>query len=88
MEKVLVTFANNETITLHCGQIVNPLKTHMCNDGTIVASQAAQFVIEYHHHAGLIPSVTELICSCELFSTEDNPGKLYKTSSVVSVEKI
>ncbi len=88
MEKILITFANSEKIILTNEQSVTPIKLYTLKNGTSTTGIAETFTPEVHFHDGLIPSVTELVCSCEFFAVADNPGKFYKTSAIVSIETI
>ncbi|RDU22182.1 hypothetical protein [Anaerosacchariphilus polymeriproducens] len=87
MQQVKITFSNNETLVLEEGQRIAPI-SQLIHNSENITSQQPSYKIGYHISAGFIPSVTELICSCDFFRLLENENKIYKSSAVVSIENL
>lgn len=87
MEKVLVTFANGDTIELAEGQLVIPIGKYE-KKGEMFAIKGEVRKLEGYGNDGLIPNVCELFYTCGFFSLVGNERKAYSVSSVVSIEHI
>lgn len=86
MFKAIITFSNSEKITISNGQLISPISLYT-DRGETFSAIGEPFEIQHHHHAGLIPSITELLMKYDFFEIEAN-CKAYKSSSVVSVENL
>ncbi len=86
MQSAKITFSDGSTMTVSATDCLIPIVKYDHN-GETLTSQDKVYEIWYHVHDGLIPSLTELLCKCEFFKQIDG-SKVYKTSSVVSVENL
>lgn len=87
MSKALLTFSNGETLKLHEGQLLTPISLISKGEDQF-ASKGAPCELWTHTHDGLVPSIVEFICKCDFFQLVDDPNKIYKSSSVVTVENL
>lgn len=87
MSKALLTFSNGETLELSEGQLITPVLKIVESD-SIYASQDKSYEIWYHIHDGLIPSILEMLFSCEFFALLDDHSKVYNSKLVVTIKNI
>lgn len=87
MDQSRITFTNNESIIVKEGDFFMPINL-IDDNGESFTSQGQPIEIYNSNHDGLIPSITELCLKSSFFSHIDNPNKVYKSSSVVSIENI
>lgn len=87
MNKAKLTFSNGEILILNDEQLVIPIVKYV-KDNKNSVSKDKPFQIWYHTNDGLIPSIAELLVTSEFFHLLDNENKIYKSSSVVTVENI
>lgn len=87
MFKALLTFSNGETLELCDGQTIFPISKHMAGDD-VSTSQYPPCELWNHSSAGMIPSVTELLCKYDFFQLSNDDGKVYKSSAVVTIENL
>ena len=87
MFEALITFANGETLRLKDGQLIIPI-SKFANGDNVVVSQEQPQELWHHYNNGLIPSIAELLCKCDFFQLMDYENKIYKSSSVVTVENL
>lgn len=87
MFKAKITFSNDEVIIISDGQLIFPISLYTDNEESF-ASKSKPVEIHYHIHAGLIPSITELLMKYDFFQLEENDGKVYKSSAVVTIENL
>jgi len=85
MNKALLTFSNGQTLELFEGQKIITISKYVTDDA-INVSQGPMYELWDHISAGMIPSVGELLCSCDFFQLLDNTDKMYSTSAVVTIE--
>lgn len=86
MNKALLTFSNGETLELSEGQLVTPILKIIESD--TYASQDKSYKIWPHVHDGLIPSILEMLFSCEFFALLDDHSKVYNSKLVVTIKNI
>lgn len=87
MEEAIITLANGETLTLVEGQLIFPI-IRVEKDGEIFSTRVKPIELCLHVHFGLLPAVTDFLCSCEFFFTSEIDSRAYKSSAVVSVERV
>ena len=86
MFKAKLTFSDKSTLVVEDGQTLYPIyKTE--HNGEEFTTQT-NFEIYYHHNAGLIPSLTELLSRFDFFQLSQNADIVYKSSAVVTIEHI
>jgi len=83
----LITFSNGSTLVIEEDQLVIPISKFEDN-GNISTCQYPTYKVWYHIHDGLIPSLTELLCQCDFFQLVNDKSKVYKSSSVVTIENL
>lgn len=89
MEKALLTFSNGETLELHDTQLIIPIvKFHEQDNKHFGVSLNVPQEIWYHAQDGLIPSICEILCNCEFFFLHDNREKVYRSSTVVTIQNL
>ena len=86
MKKATLTFSSGEKLELEEGQFIIPISKIVVNEDQVGTSQCETYEIWIHSSAGLIPSITEFLCSCDFFHLIDNENKVYKSSAVVTIE--
>lgn len=87
MFKAKITFSDNSTLMLEDGQLIFPISKFEFHD-EITTSQCKPYSIYHHVNAGLVPSVTEMLCRCDFFQLSENADIVYKSSSVVTIENL
>lgn len=87
MSKALLIFSNGEKLVLPEGQRVITIIKSTYKD-EILTSVSEVYTLWDHASAGMIPSVTELLCRCNFFHLIENEDKVYNSSSVVTIENI
>ncbi len=86
MFKAKLTFSNNSSLVIEDGQILYPIyKTR--HNGEEFTTQT-NFEVYHHASAGLVPSLTELLCKYDFFQLSENADMVYKSSAVVSIENL
>lgn len=87
MLEALIEFSNGEKLKVKDGQLIFPVIKFVHNE-ELMTSKSEPFELWYHTHNGLIPCITELLCKYDFFQLEENGDKIYKSSSVVSIENL
>ena len=87
MNKAILSFSNGDTLELFEGQRITPIARHTYEDG-VGTSQCETYEIWCHWSAGMIPSITELLCRCDFFLLQDDTDKAYASASVVSIKNL
>lgn len=86
MFKAKLTFSNNSSLVIEDGQLLFPIyKTE--HNGEEFTTQT-HYEVCHHIHAGLIPSLTELLCKYDFFQLSENADLVYKSSAVVTIENL
>lgn len=87
MTKAILTFSNGETLELVEGQMIVPIVSYI-SDGKKAVSLDEPKEIWHHMHDALIPSICELLVSCDFFYLVDQKDKVYNSNAVVCVHQI
>lgn len=85
MNQALLRFSNGDSLELHEGQMITPISKFTDENGTRV-SKCPQYEVWSHINDGLMPSIAELLCSCDFFHPADKNNKIFNSSAVVTVE--
>lgn len=85
MEKVKITFSNNDTLILKEGDFITPIKSCLSGDEQI-ASMSKHSILENHVHNGLVPSMMDSLCFCNFFYINDQFEITYGTNTIVKIE--
>ncbi len=86
-QQARISFSDGSTIVIIEDQLIIPIIKYVKDDKTSV-SKAEPVGIWYHLSDGLIPSLAELLCSCEFFQILTEDDKIYSSKAVVSIENI
>lgn len=87
MTKAILSFSNGETLELTEGQMIVPIVSYI-SDGKKTVSLDEPKEIWHHMHDALIPSICELLVSCDFFYLVDQKDKVYNSNAVVLVRQI
>lgn len=83
MPKIKVIFADGSSAIFHEDQSFQTIvKTEA---GT---SQSQVFTLWFHHHDGLVPSVTEMLAHGLFFFDLEQPDTIYSSASVIRLEQL
>ncbi|MFT4407929.1 hypothetical protein HP573_01515 [Bacillus cereus] len=85
--RAIITFSNNEELTVYEGDMFIPVNVVNFKDGQST-SQSEPYKVWQHTHVGFIPSLTEMISSSSFFSKVDNQDVVYSSSAVVKIANI
>ncbi len=87
MEKAKISFVNGENIIVKEDQILFPFRRVETKD-KIFISKWEPVKLWDHSELGLLPSLGDMLAACEFFSLTDSCEKLYRSSAVLSIERI
>ena len=80
--KAIITFANNESLTIEEDDIIFIMGKNAANSATV----AGEFIVKAHVKPNLINSILTAVFRNEYFYTSANPSKTYNPKMIVSIE--
>lgn len=87
MEQAIITFANGEKITISDNDLLFPIIRQDTN-GDIHTARTDPFEITSDAHFGIVLKITDLLIQCDFFSVSEKYNNIYKSDSVVSIERV
>lgn len=87
IHEAIIELSNGEKLKVKEGQFIFTV-TKYVHDGEILTSKAEPVELWYHANNGLIPCITQLLVKYDFFELEENSNKIYKSSSVVSIQNL
>jgi hypothetical protein len=85
VEKLIITFSNNETLTLVMNDIIVPI-IPIVKDDECFASMGKHSVLLPHIHNGLVPSLLDALCHCDFFYVNEVYDVVYSSKSIVTIK--
>ena len=82
-----INFANGTSVILQETDSIQPIS--LINvDGKSCASLGMPSELYWHVHDGLIPSLLDVLLSCDFFKIVGHSDAVYGTKTIVSIENI
>lgn len=88
MNKVVIHFSNNDTLTLKEGDRIIPIVKCTDNQNEVFAAMSASIPLEVHIHNGLVPSLLDALYTCNFFYVNSNQNIVFGTNTIVKIETI
>lgn len=85
MSSAKITFSNGVSVDVKENDLIIPIVLDISKDKPF-ARQADPVEITYHISFGLIPSIMDIVCSCDFFYINNGFDIAYGAKTVVSVE--
>ena len=86
--KACIKLSNGEELIVHNEDLIFPItKSTDKETNELFTCKSETVMLEEHTHNGLIPSIADFLVNCDFFSLVEN-GKIYKSSSVVSISNL